>query len=184
MHPVAARRIIRLAFGVALALFVSQVFDWGLAFVTPVLLSVLLALPLPAPNMKQSTVFVVALMLPLVLTSWLLLPVLTYQPLVGMLLLIAACFWSFYYSASGGSPVLGAFLTMGLAIVAAIGSVSVEAVIAINKALALNAVIAISMMSLIYVLFPDLPPDGKQLKRPEADPPFAAPGDPLQLCCR
>jgi hypothetical protein len=171
MHPVAARRIIRLAFGTALALWVSQTMNWGLSFITPVLLSMLLALPLPALNFKQSLKFVLALAVPVWLATWLLLPLLTYQPAVGMLLLIAACFWSFYYSTSGGSPVLGAFLTVGLAIVAAIGSVSIEQVIAVNKALTLNAVIGITMVALAYSLFPDLPPDGPQQKRPQAEPP-------------
>lgn len=171
MHPVAARRIIRLAFGTALALWVSQAMNWGLSFITPVLLSMLLALPLPAPSFKQSLTFVLALAVPVWLSTWLLLPFLTYQPAVGMLLLIAACFWSFYYSASGGSPILGAFLTVGLAIVAAIGSVSIDQVIAVNKALTLNAVMGVAMMSLAYGLFPDLPPDGPQQKRPQAEPP-------------
>lgn len=171
MHPVAARRIIRLAFGTALALWVSQAMNWGLSFITPVLLTMLLALPLPAPSFKQSLTFVLALAIPVWLSTWLLLPFLTYQPAVGMLLLIAACFWSFFYSASGGSPVLGAFLTVGLAIVAAIGSVSIDQVIAVNKALTLNAVIGVAMMSLAYGLFPELPPDGPQQKRPKAELP-------------
>jgi len=171
MHPVAARRILRLAFGTALALFVSQAMGWGLSFVTPVLLSVLLALPLPAPGLKKSLVFIVALAVPVWLATWLLLPLLTYQPMVGMLLLVAACFWSFYYSASGGSPVLGAFLTMGLAIVAAVGSDSIVAVLVINKALMLNAVTGIAMASLAYGLFPDLPPDGPAKKRPRVERP-------------
>jgi len=171
MHPVAARRILRLAFGTALALWVSQAMGWGLSFVTPVLLSVLLALPLPAPGLKVSLVFIVALAVPVWLATWLLLPLLTYQPLVGMLLLVAACFWRFYYSASGGSPVMGAFLTMGLAIVAAVGSDSILAIIAINKALTLNAVTGIAMASLAYGLFPDLPSDHDAKKELPAERP-------------
>ncbi len=170
MDPLAARRIFRLAFGTALALWVSQVFNWGLSFITPVVVSFLLALPLPAPGFRKSMVFVVALAIPVWLFAWLLLPLLTYQPLVGMMLLVAACFWSFYYSASGGSPVLGAFLTMGLAIVTAVGSDSIEAVIAINKALMLNAAMAMVMVSLAHTLMPDPPVDAAAKARsPTAD---------------
>lgn len=171
LHPIAARRILRLAFGTALALWISQVVGWTLSFVAPVLVSVMLALPMPAPGFKKSLVFVVALAAPVWLAAWLILPLLTYQPLVGLLLLIGACFWSFYYSASGGSPVLGAFLTMGLAIVAAVGSDSIAAVLVINKALMLNAAIGIALVSLAYGLFPDLPSDGTSKPAAPPEPP-------------
>jgi hypothetical protein len=155
MDPVAARRIIRLAFVTAFGLWLSQAVNWSVSFLTPVLLSVLLAIPLPGLRLKQAVILLLALLVPLWLTSWFLLPVLTHQPLVGMLLLIAACFWCFYYSASGGSPIMGAFLTMGLAIVAAVGSDSIDAVLAVNQAVTLNAFIAIGMLWMAYALFPD-----------------------------
>jgi len=138
MHPVAARRIFRLVLVTTFSLWVSQAMNWGASFIVPVLLSMLLAIPLPGLKLKQGLIFILALVIPIWFSTWFLLPVLTYQPMVGMLLLIAACFWAFYYSASGGSPILGAFLTMGLAIVAAVGSDSIDSVIAIDKALTFN----------------------------------------------
>jgi len=171
MHPVAARRIFRLVFITAFALLVSQTLNWSLSFVTPVLLSMLLALPLPGVNVKQGLAFVLALVIPIWLTTWVLLPLLTHQPLVGMLLLISGCFWCFYYSASGGSPILGAFLTMGLAIVAAIGSDSIDAVIAVDKALTVNAIIAIVILWLAYVLIPERPVEAVAKPKPKVEPP-------------
>ena len=144
--------------------------NWSLSFVTPVLLSMLLALPLPGVSIKQGLTFVLALVIPIWLTTWFLLPVLTYQPLVGMLLLISGCFWCFYYSASGGSPILGAFLTMGLAIVAAIGSDSIDAVIAVDKALTVNAIIAIFFLWLAYVLIPEKPVEAVAKPKPKVEP--------------
>lgn len=175
MHPVAARRILRLAFGTALALWLSQAVNWSVSFITPVLLSMLLAVPIPAPSLKQALVFLMALIIPVWLATWLVLPFLTYQPAAGLLLLIAGCFWCFYYSASGGSPLLGAFLTMGLAIVTAVGSDSVALVIAVNQAITLNAAIAIGCLWLAHGLFPDIPieRDGKG-KKPEEPPPHEA----------
>ncbi len=153
------------------ALWLSQVLNWGVSFITPVLLSMLLALPLPGLRLKQGITFILALIIPLWATTWFLLPVLTHQPIAGMLLLIAGCFWCFYYSASGGSPILGSFLTMGLAIVAAVGSDSVDAVIAVNQAVTLNAVIAIGILWLALALWPDLPMDSAKKARPEVEPP-------------
>jgi len=103
--------------------------------------------------------------------SWFLLPLLTHQPLVGMLLLMLACFWAFYYSASGGSPVMGSFLTMGLALVAAMGSVSVDLLLAVDQAMSINAVIAIGLFWLAYVLFPDRSLDGDRPEVHKANPP-------------
>jgi len=171
MHPVAARRIFRLVFVTAVALWISQAVNWSASFITPVLLSMLLAIPLPGLSLKQGMVFILALVIPIWLSTWILLPVLAYQPMVGMLLLIASCFWAFYYSASGGSPILGAFLTMGLAIVAAIGSDSIDSAIAVDWALTFNAIIAIALLWLAHVLLPDKPVEGSPKAKPKAEIP-------------
>lgn len=171
MHPVAARRIFRLVFVTAFALWISQAVNWSASFILPVLLSMLLAIPLPGLSLKQGLIFILALVIPIWLSTWFLLPVLTYQPLVGMLLLIAGCFWAFYYSASGGSPILGAFLTMGLAIVAAVGSDSIDSVIAVDKALTFNAIIAIALLWLAHALLPDKPMESGSKAKPKAEKP-------------
>ena len=171
MHPVAARRIFRLVLVTTFSLWVSQAVNWSASFIVPVLLSMLLAIPLPGLKLKQGLIFILALVIPIWFSTWFLLPVLTYQPMVGMLLLIAACFWAFYYSASGGSPILGAFLTMGLAIVAAVGSDSIDSVIAIDKALTFNAIIAIVFLWLAHVFLPDKPMDSGPKARPPAGKP-------------
>ena len=64
MHPVAAQRILRLALGTALSLFVSQIAGWQMSFIAPVFTLLILALPLPAPGLRQGVVFVVALLAP------------------------------------------------------------------------------------------------------------------------
>jgi len=171
MDPVAARRIFRLAIVTTFALWFSQVVNWDVSYITPVLLSMLLAIPLPGVSVKQCIVFILALVIPVWTTSWILLPLLIHQPMVGILLLIAGCFWCFYYSASGGSPILGAFLTMGLAIVAAVGSDSIDAVIAVNKALTLNAVISIVILWLAHRLLPDKPLEAATGPPPKKEPP-------------
>lgn len=156
MHPVAARRILRLAFATSAALWFSQVINWHVSFIMPVLVSFLLAVPIPAPKLKQGIIFILALALP-AYGVLLLLPLLDNYRMVGILLLIAACFWSFYYSAKGGSPVLGAFLTIGLALLTAVGSDSIDALLMVNAALVINAVIAILFVWLAHAFFPELP---------------------------
>jgi hypothetical protein len=135
---------------------------------------VILALPLPRLSAKQSIAFIIALVVPLY-GCLLLLPVLKYQPLSGFILLFMSIFFSFHYSAKGGSKALGAFLTMGLAIVTAIGSDSADLAMLVVHAASFNAVIAIVFVQIAHSLFPDLPFEGKM----PAPPPAAEP-DPAE----
>ena len=173
MHPVAARRILRLAFGTAVALWFSQVVNWDVSFIMPVLVSLLLAIPIPAPSLKGGIIFILALALP-AYGVLLLLPVMDNYHMAAILILIAACFWSFYFSAKGGSPVLGAFLTMGLALLTAVGSDSIDALLMVNKALVINAVIAMLFVWLAHAFFPDPPRPANQGPRPSPPKPERA----------
>ena len=147
----------RLAAGTSGALWFSQVLAWDVSFIMPVLVSFLLAIPIPAPRLKQGIIFILALALP-AYGALLLLPAMDNYKVVAILMLIAATFWSFYYSAKGGSPVLGAFLTMGLALLTAVGSDSIDAMLMVNKALVFNAVIAMLFVWLAHAFFPEFPP--------------------------
>jgi len=173
MHPVAARRILRLAFGTASALWFSQVINWDVSYIMPVLVSFLLAVPIPTPRLKGGIIFILALALP-AYGALLLLPVMDNYHMAAILILIAACFWSFYYSAKGGSPVLGAFLTMGLALLTAVGSDSIDALLMVNKALVINAVIAMLFVWLAHAFFPDPPRPANQGPRPSPPKPDRA----------
>ena len=70
MHPVAARRIFRLVFVTAVALWISQTVNWSASFIVPVLLSMLLAIPLPGLSLKQGLIFILALVIPIWLSTW------------------------------------------------------------------------------------------------------------------
>jgi hypothetical protein len=170
MHPVAANRILRLGFGTAFALWVSQVLSWDLSFIMPVLVSLLLSIPMSAPSLKQGIIFILALALPAYGVLLLQLALENYHA-VAVFLLIAVCFWSFYYSAKGGSPVLGAFLTMGLALLAAVGSDSIDLQLMVTKALVINAVLAIPFVWLAHAFFPDPPRPANQGPRPSPPTP-------------
>jgi hypothetical protein len=170
MHPVAARRILRLAIGTSVALWFSQVINWDVSFIMPVLVSLLLGIPIPAPRLKQGIIFILALAVP-AYGALLLLPVMDHYRVVAILILIAACFWSFYYSAKGGSPVLGAFLTMGLALLTAVGSDSIDALLMVIDALIINAVIGLLFVWLAHAFFPDLPRPANMGPRPSPPKP-------------
>jgi len=155
-HPVAARRILRLAFGTALCLAVTQAFGGPLAFIAPVLTMFILATPLPAPGIKKGLALVVALVVPM-LASLALLPFLAQARWAGIVGLGLALFYTFYFTARGGSAVLGTFMTVGLTLVVTVGSISPELLVVLIGALGINALVGVAFVWLAFLLFPDLP---------------------------
>ncbi len=168
----ASVRILRLAFGTATSLWFSQAVNWDMSFVAPVITMFVLALPFPAPKLKAGIGFVAVLTLSL-FAGLLLLPPLLNQPLVGLLLLILALYWSFYFTAKGGSAVLGTFATMGIAVSAAIGTVSLDAVIVIIESLSFAAFIGVLFVWIAHAFLPDsmadAPVQAKPVEKPAPD---------------
>jgi hypothetical protein len=151
---IAQVRILRLAAGTGLSLWVSQAVGWGLSFIAPVMTLFILALPLPALKLEQGIKFLAAMTLSMY-AGLLLLPWLLDYQLVGLLLLVLALYWSFYFTANGGSPVLGTFITVGIALSTAIGSVSVDAALMLINGSIMNAMIGIVFVWIAHALIPD-----------------------------
>ena len=147
-------RILRLATGTGLSMLVSQAVGWDLSFIAPVMTLFILALPLPALTPAMGIKFLAAMTLSMY-ASLLLLPWLLDYQLVGLLLLVLALFWSFYFTAKGGSPVLGTFVTVGIALSTAVGSVSVDATLMLISGMIMNAVIGIVFVWIAHALVPD-----------------------------
>jgi hypothetical protein len=173
MHPVAARRILRLALGTALCLLVSQIVNWPLAFIAPVLTLTLLGLPFPAPGLKKGMAFVIAILAPMVM-GLALVPFLQHARWAGIVLVAMALYYSFYYTARGGSAALGTFMTIGLTVVVTVGSVNSTLLIVLIQSLGINAVFGLVFVWLAHALLPD-PPELRS--GPSRKPP--APAAPL-----
>ena len=169
MHPVAARRILRLALGTALSLCFSQAVAWQYSYIAPVLTLVILATPLPVPNLKQGLVFIIALLAPTI-ASMALVPFLMHARWVGILLMTLALFYSFYFTARGGAAVLGTFMTVGLTLVVTIGSVNSAALISLVEALAISAAFGLAFVWVAHALLPDLPSNPATAAAPPPTP--------------
>lgn len=155
-----------MATGVALAFWVSQAVNWQASFLAPVLAAFLLSLPLPAPSLRGGIVFVLTLLAGL-LVGLALVPFIQEYPLAGILALILALFGGFFYSAQGGSPVIGAFLIVGLTVVPVVGSESVDGAITLTKAFTFGAFVAVLFTWVAYALFPEPPrPAGDRPPKP------------------
>ncbi len=167
---IAQLRILRLALGTAIALAFSQIMAWPLSFVAPVITMFVLALPLPPPKLKSGIAFVMV-MIACMYGGTLLLPTLVNQPAVGVVLLAIALFWCFYYTASGGSPILGTFATLGIGLTTAIGSVSIDAVFMLANAIGFSTAVGIVFVWIAHAILPDS-------KASDALPPGAVPKKP------
>ena len=160
---IASVRTLRLALGTALSMLFSQIVNWPMSFIAAVLTMFILALPMPVMKLsggiKFILVFVVAIYGGLVF-----LPFMLNQRMVGILLLALALYHSFYFTARGGSPIIGAFATVGLALVTSIGTVSTDAVLQISAGLSTSAVFGVLFVWVAHAILPD------SLARPEAVP--------------
>jgi hypothetical protein len=161
-----------MAVGTALGMWVSQAISWPMSFVAPLLAFVFLSLPLPRPTAKITLGFILVL----AASSYagvVLLPFLQHARWVGIGLFVLALFHTFYFTARGGSAVIGMLMTVGLTLVAAVGSVSSVVMVEIAKWLTICAVWAMGFVWLAHALIPDPPsPPGLAGKKP---PPAARP---------
>jgi uncharacterized membrane protein YccC len=164
---IASVRILRLALGTALSMLFSQIVNWPMSFIAAVLTMFILALPMPvmklSAGIKFILVFVVAIYAGLVF-----LPFMLNQRMVGILLLGLALYHSFYFTARGGSQVIGAFATVGLALVTSIGTVSTDAVLGVSAGLSTGAVFGVLFVWVAHAILPD------SLAAPQAAPAKAA----------
>lgn len=168
---IASRRILRLALGTALSMGFSQVINWPMSFIAAVFTMFILAVPLPAPTLKSGVKFVLALVIP-AYAGMLLLPFLAHARGAGILMVVMALFGSFYYSARGGSPVMGMFMTMGVTIVVTVGSVSADIMLLVVNGIAVGAAAGIAFVAIAHALLPDLPaPPGAGAGKKPSPPP-------------
>ena len=166
---IASVRILRMALGTALSMLFSQIVNWPLSFVAPVLTMLILSLPLPAlkldAGIKFILVFVIAIHAGLVF-----LPFMLNQRMVGILLLGLALYHSFYFTARGGSAVIGAFATVGLALVTSVGTVSTDAVLGLIGGLSTAAFFGVMFVWVAHACLPDSLARAEPVQAPTAKP--------------
>lgn len=182
-HPLAARRILRLALGTALCLWFSQAVAWPLSFIAPAFTILVLALPLPPLGLKKGIAFIIALMAPMV-GGMALLPFLTHARWAGILLMGLALFYTFYYTARGGSPIVGTFMTIGLTLMVTVGSVNPDILVLLVQTMAGCAVVGLAFVGLAHLLVPDPLPDPSQRAFKPPVPPVPGPAEARRRALR
>jgi hypothetical protein len=171
----ANRRIFRLAFGTSLSLVFSQIVNWDMSFIAAVFTMFLLATPMPAPTLGKAIGLFVGLLLPICL-GIAVIPLLNGARWAGIIIVACALYYSFYYSAKGGSALIGTFFTFGLTMVVTVGSLSLDILLMLIEDLALGVVFGLVFVWIAYAVFPDLPPPPRL--QPQAIAPARKPNLP------
>jgi len=155
----ATRRILRLAVGTGLSLWISQAIGWDISYIAPVITMFLLAMPIARPKPKFIVVILAALGLS-IYGSFIFLPLLLHQKIVGLLLVGLALFHSFYFTARGGTEVVGTLVTIGLALTVGVGTVSVDILLGVASGLMIGAAAGtvVAVLSHLIIRDPDVAP--------------------------
>jgi len=180
---IASRRVLRLALGTSLCLWFSQAIGWSLSFMAPLVTMLLLSMPMPVPKLKAGILLVVALLAPVLLGGVALLPFFSYVHGVGIVLVTLALFFSFYVTARGAPPVVGVFLTLGIAVNVAIGSVNIDVLYAVVDGLAKGVICGLGFVWLAHAALPDRLGETGAAEAP-APPAKPAPAEARRLALR
>jgi hypothetical protein len=169
VHPLAARRSLRLALATSLCLCFAMAWAWPLSYVAPIVTVMVLSRPIPALRPAQGAALVVAMLGPMLL-GMMLLPFLWQWRWVGVGLLGLALFYVFLFAARGGAPLLATCMTIGLTIVVTVGSVSPLLLTLLLPGLAAAIVCAVVFTWIGHWLIPD-PPTAPAATAPAASTP-------------
>jgi hypothetical protein len=160
------QRVLRYAAGTALALAFSQALNWEQAFLAVVFATTFLGLPIPAPRLRGGINLMLALIAAMALGMFLILPVQA-QPLAGIGLLALLFFAVFYSGLRGGNPLVGALLSIGLAVIPVVGAFDIRAAISVVNSLLKGGVVGVAALWAAHALFPDPAlPTGPGAQRP------------------
>ena len=151
----AARRILRLAIGVTLALAISQAINWSANSIAPIITAGLLTLPLPAPSLRLALAIVGKILLSLVVGVFLLVPAVE-QPMLGLLLVGGLLFAASYAaSLSKIGPLDFTLLTLGLLIIPALGATNIHLGIGVAKGVFLSSLAVFPCVWVAYAILPE-----------------------------
>jgi len=158
------RKIIRFSFGIILGLAIANGFDWQLAYIMPILLTMLLSGP--AITLRSGILFTVLIFVGTGLGLLLTLTVINF-PLVCLLTVILLMFHIFYAANQGLPPLAVVMLLMGITAIPIVGMESVFIALTLVQQLVINGLIAVALAIFSFWLLPNI--DEPVTLKPEPD---------------
>jgi len=149
-------RILRFAFGLTAAVAVSFGLSWPLFFITPMLVAVFLALPIPAPTIRQGLDNIFYILVAFVLGLGFTLILLSY-PLVYVFALGLSLFHIYYLANRGGPFFLVLMCLLAVFILPMMGLQHQALAVAFTLHFPGSAALAVVFIWLAHGVFPDPP---------------------------
>jgi hypothetical protein len=170
-------RILRFTFGVTLSVAASFAFAWPLFFVTPIFVAKFLGSPAPCPDFRAG--LVVTLVIGLGCGVGLAVTYFTiHYPVVCLLTISILLFHIFYANVRGVSPLVVAFLLIGITAIPLMGAVSFSLATSITSGLMLSGGLAFVFVWIAHGFIPDSVTEASKAAAPVAHPPM---GDREQI---
>lgn len=148
------RRTARLGIGVTITFLIAMAFDWTLAYLAPVFVAPLLQAPAAPPLPTMARVLLVTFMI--MLACFLVGGFARAYPLVFLVALIPALFWTFRYSLRGGSSLIVALLLIGFMLLPMVAKVSPDTTREVAASFVGNIGLALVVTMVMFALFPTL----------------------------
>lgn len=140
----------------ALSLVCAYALEFPLPFIAPVF--ALMLTVKPAPPMGWKSLFGLLLLTVLTLgVGLLLIPLLVDYPMSGLLLVALGLYFSSYVTVNMGKALVGTFLTVGITLITAAGTLSSALGIAVIQSLVIGIALAVVCQRLVYPWFPEDP---------------------------
>ncbi len=149
-----ARRIFRLSLVPALALAAAYALQVPLPFIAPLLAFMFAAMP--APPMGPKSLFGLLLVVMIAMgTGLLLIPLLQHYQITALLIVALSLYLSSYLTVNMGKALFGIFLTMGITLISAAGTVNFSLATMVIQGLAIGIAVAVICQWLVYPWFPE-----------------------------
>ncbi len=163
-----ARRIFRLSFTPALALTIAYAIPTPLPFIAPLFAFFLTAMPGPPLGVKKLFGLIILVLITLGM-GVMLIPMILHFQVTALLLVLVGLYLSSYLTVNLSKNLPGTFLAMGVTMISAAGTVSYSLSAMIIQALVLGIIIATVSHTLVYLFFPEDPPQPAGEKAAQAD---------------
>jgi hypothetical protein len=153
MH-IQARRIFRLSITTALSLAIAYALKVPLPFIAPLFAVILCAAPSPPIGLKALLGLVLVMLLTMGI-GLLLIPMLLNYQFTAFVVVAVGIYLSFYLTVNAGKALLGLFLTIGITLIPAAGTVHFSLATTVIEALVSGVILAVISQWLVYPWFPE-----------------------------
>jgi len=149
-----ARRVFRLALTVALSLAAGYALDLAIPFIAPIFAFMLCAPPAAPMGLKGLLSLTVLVIVTLGIGLFLV-PVIDYFPAAAVMIIAVGIFFSNYIAINLNKNLVGLFLTVGITLISATGTLDYAVSYLVINALVIGIIVAVASQWMVYPLFPE-----------------------------